>query len=74
MRARQYQDQGTVLTGCGIPSRITCNQPIPGTYPWYQISVHPKKDEAKKQKKKYEKGKQERKRKGKKNETNSNMR
>ena len=26
----------TVLASCGIPSRITCNQTIPGAYqPWY---------------------------------------
>ena len=25
----------TVLTSCGIPSRITCNQLITGLYPWY---------------------------------------
>ena len=25
----------TVLTSCGVPSRITCNESIPGTYPWY---------------------------------------
>ena len=27
--------KGTVLTGCGIPSRITCNEIILETYPWY---------------------------------------
>ena len=29
------------LTSCGIPSRITCNQIAPGTYPWF--CVHAKK-------------------------------
>ena len=30
----QWYYNGTT-TPCGIPSRITCNQQIPGTYPWY---------------------------------------
>ena len=29
-----------MLTSCGIPSRVTCNQIIPGAYPGY---IHPKK-------------------------------
>ena len=33
----------TVLTSCGIPSRITCNQIIPGACPWYDLYTRKKK-------------------------------
>ena len=45
IRAPQYYlivRKGTALTSCGMPSCITCDQIIPGRYPWY-IYVHPKK-------------------------------
>ena len=45
----QQYAKGTVLTSCGTPSRITCNQNIPGTKPWY-VLVHPKKKKMKKTK------------------------
>ena len=31
--------KGAVLTSCGLPSRITCNERKPGTYPWYILLV-----------------------------------
>ena len=45
MRAPQYQHpvrKGTVLTSCGIPPRVTCDEIIPGTY-IHGIHVHQKK-------------------------------
>ena len=61
----------TVLTSCDTPSRITCNQIITGTYPWYiRTCVHPTKKSEKR-----ERGKQYRKeKKRKKNESKTKMR
>ena len=49
--------KGTVLTSCGTPSRITSNERIPGTYPWYAVSI-PEKKNYEGQKGKKEKGKE----------------
>ena len=49
--------KGTVLTSCGTPSRITCNERIPGTYPWYAVRI-PEKKTYEGQKGKKEKGKE----------------
>ena len=36
LRAPQcHVRKGTVLTSCGVPSRLACNQTLPGAYPWY---------------------------------------
>ena len=60
--------KGTIPTNCRIPSRITCNAIISGTYPWYIRT--PEKKEGHKGKK--QKGKRRKKRK--KNETKTNKR
>ena len=53
--------KGMVLTSSGIPSRITCNEQIPGTCPWYNDERTPETEEkGQKEIKNTEKGRNER--------------
>ena len=65
----------TVQTSCGIPSRIYCDQRIPGTQPMVHTMRAPEKVDQKRGKTgKQQKGQKKKKKKIKKNEANINMR